>query len=65
MTEPQRWFNPIISLIGDTFQPGEPPIELVIDLTQKTDLELRELSRIHQQAAYELVWRHLNQSDGR
>jgi hypothetical protein len=65
MTEPQRWFDPIISLLGDTFQPGEPPIEDVIDLTQKTDSELRELGRIHIQATYELVWRELNQSDGR
>jgi predicted nucleotidyltransferase len=65
MTEPQRPFNPVISILGDSFRPGEAPIEsVVIDLTQITDLELRELSRTYIEATYELFWRALHQNDG-
>lgn len=64
MSEPQRPFNPIISILGDTFQEGKPPVEkVVIDLTKQSEAELEELAGTYLEATYELYWRALYSSD--
>jgi hypothetical protein len=64
MSEAQRPFNPIISILGDTFQEGKAPIEkVIVDLSKLTDDELEELTGTYLEATFELFWRALHSSD--
>ena len=38
---------------------------MIVDHTQRTDLDFQELSRTHYKTTHELLWRDLNQPDGR
>jgi hypothetical protein len=64
MSEQQRPYNPIISIIGDTFKEGKAPVEkIVVDLTKQSDDELEELTKTFPEATYEILWRALHSSD--
>jgi hypothetical protein len=64
MDKPQRPFNPIISILGDTFQEGKAPIEkVIVDLTTKSMDELEELAGTYLEATYEMFWRALQPSE--
>ncbi len=57
MAKKERPYNPVITLIGDTFVEGEKPTEQIIDLSKVSDQKLVELSKEYPQAVYEQVWR--------
>ena len=64
MSEIQRPYNPIISIVGDTFKEGQAPIEkTIVDLTTESDAALEDLSKIFPEASYENLWRALHSSD--
>lgn len=64
MDEKQRPYDPIISIIGDTFKEGEGPVEKVlVDVSKEPDSALEDLSKIYPEAGYEILWRALHSSD--
>lgn len=62
MKKAERPYNTVITLIGDTFEEGEKPVEKVIDLTEVSDSELETLSKTFNEAFYEILWRNLHNS---
>lgn len=64
MSDKQRPYDPVITMIGDTFKEGQAPIEkIVVDLTKESDAALEELSKTFPEASYEILWRALHGSD--